>query len=191
MFEPSTLRRIAVRALALFAGVAAVTSVAMPAAFADNAYYSTLDVLPPSAGSIDSVDNHFNQIHCGPDSPGPCTIVDQQTELGARPTTGWYTYTLQASNGPAGYTWKWTSGCSGMTPTCTITNDQEFTSVGGEWVDTQFPQLTTLRVPSWGRQPVELSAVASDNGPIKFFVWRVCPVGSTDCTSQFSDTGLT
>jgi hypothetical protein len=191
MFEPSTLRRIAVRALAVFAGVAAVTSVAMPSAFADNTYFSTLDVSAPSVGSIDSVDSNFNQIHCGPDAPGPCTITDQQTELGARPTSGWYTYQLQASNGPAGYSWKWTSGCSGMTPTCTITNDQEFTSVGGEWVDTQFPQLTTLRVPSWGRQPVEVSAVASDNGPIKFFVWRICPVGSTDCISQFSDTGLT
>jgi hypothetical protein len=191
MFEPSTLRRIAVRALAVFAGVAAVTSVAMPSAFADNTYFSTLDVSPPSAGSIDSVDSNFNQIHCGADAPGPCTITDQQTELGARPTSGWYTYQLQASNGPAGYSWKWTSGCSGFQAVCTVLNDQDFTSVGGEWVDTQFPQITTLRVPSWGRQPVEVSAAASDNGPIQFFVWTICHAGTTDCTNQFSDTGLT
>ncbi len=184
-------RTIAVRCLAVLAGAAAITSLAQPAAFADNAYYSMLDVMPPSAGSIDSVDSNFNQIHCGPDAPGPCTISDQQTELGGRPTTGWYTYQLMASNGPAGYSWKWTSGCSGMTPTCTITNDQEYTTVAGEWVDTQFPQITTLRVPGWGRQPVEVSAVAADNGPIKFFVWTICHSGTTDCVNQFSDTGLT
>ena len=185
-------RTIAARCLAVLAGAAAAASIAMPAAHADTVYYSMLDVTAPSIGSIDSVDSNFNQIHCGADAPGPCSITDQQSSAGMRPTVGWYSYALQASGGPAGYSWQWTSGCSGMQPSCVVTNDQEYTSVAGEWVDTEFPQITTLRVPDWGRTPVEVSAVASDNsGSIKFYVWRICRLGTDDCTDQVSDTGLT
>lgn len=145
-------------------GLTVAMSVSMPAALADNVYLSILDVSPPSAGSIDSIDSNFSQIHCGPDAPGPCTITDQQSELGSRPTTGWYTYTLQASNGPAGYTWRWTSGCAGMTPTCTVTNDQEYTSVGGEWLDTQAPVLTGMTMATVSSLPLQLAAVATSTG---------------------------
>lgn len=176
MFRTLAVRGVIV--LAGAAGISAAASVAMPSAFADNVYYSTLDVTPPSVGSIDSVDSNFNQIHCGPDAPGPCSITDQQSELGERPTTGWYTYQLQASGGGEGYSWKWTSGCSGMTPTCTITNDQEFTSVSGEWIDTERPVMTGLTMPTSSNLPLQVAAVGTDNsGVIDHFNWLVCATG--------------
>ena len=150
----------------------------------EHTYSSTLTVNTQNVGSVASSP-------AGIACPGTCSVTDEVTVPSAfRPTTGWTTYTLTASGGPAGTTPTWT-GCDSVDAShrCIVTNDAAAKTVSLGWFDITDPYID-LTSPDDGvtvGRTIFASASAADGAGIKEVRFEVDNVVKfVDTTAPYS-----
>lgn len=198
--------RIVVLLLLALALIASVVSVTLPARAAavppacdetgcdpDPTLYtftSTLQVSPPASGVIRG-SSGASAFACRPDG-ADCSVTDTiETTSPRRPVGGWPTYTLQASEGPAGFGYQWRTGCSGTGDCVVVNNKASAPEVAGDWVDTLAPEILTFTAPASVSATTPFRVVARDNDRVSAYQWRTCVANTDTCDRDYSGTADT
>lgn len=191
-------------ALALIASVVSVTLPARAAAAVPPAcdetgcdpnptlytFTSTLQVSPPASGVIRG-SSGASAFACRPDG-ADCSVTDTiETTSPRRPVGGWPTYTLQASEGPAGFGYQWRTGCSGTGDCVVVNNKASAPEVAGDWVDTLAPEILTFTAPASVSATTPFRVVARDNDRVSAYQWRTCVANTDTCDRDYSGTADT